>query len=521
MNNTIFSFLFSLITLFLPYHLQASTSRCEELIDENFLFKIIQPIATVFKPEFEIKTVRFLEDSLFQKELEKGTKEYGQAMQRLLLLFSNTINENSSNKLSIEKGEMHFGYVLPNGTSVEFKYEVDRRYDKSHFILTKIEFRKRNMGEVEISDDPLNEKLTGLKVNGLILAKTVGDSDSDLNLITKKKANTFLAINEKDINPDELESDGEALTLNDLNQLTLNSQFTNLSSQLPSIDIYIPFVIKGEILDHFVSFAEVLQDLDRSTVRKYAQTGQLGRLKAKGYQSYLLGNAEKVFFKQAMKQIAFKGPIFAALYFFYQLHDIKKDLAELGEPDIDSVMVSQESSEFLNHFFDKLDQSENWHNTKIYSQLKKEIKINLNTTMNTISKSTDRVVNYHLKKEKYKADITYYHSDTDFTKIKKISTTELLEKDDQNTQMDHIVIHFPEQETLILITRSYGKNNPSRMIFQSHVVVRASKAPLLYEGLIELMTPTQALLNKTTQSDPSINLPPPEIPSSQGLEIKP
>lgn len=481
-----FYFLAILFSLTLPRFSLANGNRCSDFVDEQFLTQLNNIQTTIFRSDIDIKAIRFIEDPLFQKDLKKGTPEYRLAMSKLLLFFSNTVNENSSNKLSIEKGEMFFGYLLPNGTSVEFKYEVDRRYDHSRFVLTKIEFRKRNMGEVEITDDPLNEKLNGLRVDGLLLAKPKGTTDSELSLITKKKINKFLTPTEKQIDPNELGSDGDALTLNDIDQITESTPNQGISAKLNSFEVPLPFVIQGEILNQFVTLAEVLQDLDRPTVRKYAQSGELGKLRIKGYQSYLWDNAEKIFFKQAMKQIAFKGPVIAAIYFFIQLNDIKKELADMDEPDIDSVMVSQEASEFLNNFFDKIDESENWHHTKMYSQLKKEIKINLNSNMSSINKSTDRVVNFYLQKESRKSDVVYYRATTDFSKVENITTTEILEKSEANSLMDHIIIQFPQQELLILITRSYSKMNPSRMTFQSHVVIRASKAPLLYDGLIEL-----------------------------------
>jgi hypothetical protein len=47
-------------------------------------------------------------------------------------------------------------------------------------------------------------------------------------------------------------------------------------------------------------------------------------------------------------------------------------------------------------------------------------------------------------------------------------------------------MHFPEQGLIILISRTYSQANLSVMTFQSHVVIRSTKAPLLYQGLLEL-----------------------------------
>jgi hypothetical protein len=467
----------------------ANSNKCDELIADLLNSNSTKATTTFFDPTLEVKTVRFTEDLLFRKPILKKTPEFHEAMRRLLLFFSNTVNENSSNKLSFEKGEMYFGTILPNGTSVEFKYEVDRRAENSRFILTKIEFRKKNMTEVEITEEPLDEQLNHLSVDGLVLAKKAGAPDSELNLVKKKHLSKILNNTEKEFDPNELKSDGDALTINDINQITEKTNNSGITQQLSGIEISLPFVIEGEILNEFVSMAEVLQDLDRPTVRKYASKGELGKLKLKGYTNYLLGNAEKVFLKQALKQIAFKGPMVAIVFLLIKLNDIERDLADLDDPDIDSVLVSQEMSEFLNAFFDKIDESENWHDTKLYNQLKKDIKVNLNPNLALINKSTEQVVNFYLKKEKHKNNINYFRADRDFSKVQKISSTEFLEKADPKSELEHILLHFPEQELVILISRSFSKTQPNIMTFQSHVVIKASKAPLLYEGLLELTEP--------------------------------
>jgi hypothetical protein len=332
----------------------AISNKCEDLIDDNVLANF-RTLDNFFQANLEIKAIRFVEDPIFRNKLTKKTPEFREAMRRLLLFFSNTVNENSSNKLSVEKGEMYFGWRLPNGTSVEFKYEIDRRTDQSRFILTKIEFRKKNMGEIEITDEALDEQLKHFNIDGLLLAKKYGESDSEYTLIKKKQLSKIVNNTENKVNPDDLKTDTAALTINDINQITANTKNSKIADFLPRTEIPLPFVIEGEILTEFVELAEILQDLDRPTVRKYAENGQLGRLRLKGYNSYLLGNAEKVFFKQAMKQIAFKGPMIAIIFLLIKLNDIQQDLADLDDPDLDSVLVSQEMSEFLNTFFDTID----------------------------------------------------------------------------------------------------------------------------------------------------------------------
>jgi hypothetical protein len=462
---------------------------CESIQCQFVLDKIVAGLASPLNSLIDIEAVHFSEDPIFKTPINRKSKSFNGALKKLLTLYVNTVNENANEKLSLEKGEIYLGHKMPNGASFEFRYVIDQRQEIPRFILDKIKYYKTNMQESEITENPIDEDLQNLNTTGVILAKKKSEKASHYSPVEKSDLKNLLTLNPTEIERAPLDSNGDYLSDVDLNNVfhSLNiPQETKLAGKSwKQIDIKIPFIISGELLDVFIEKSELYHELDRQTVRDSLIGGSLNQLNVLGYKSFLANKMKKVFIKQTVKALIWQVPFFAFIYMINELHSIKKDISNLD--DAEPVLVSQEISDMLTEIFDRADVKMDWHNAKLYKQMKDEIKVNLSQNISSLVESSEHLVNWYILKEPDKSKISYLRADEDLTHFTKSSPVEFINKQNSSAAMEHLIFHFPFQNALVLITRSYSNLDPKQMTFESHVVISAKKTPLLYNGLLNII----------------------------------
>lgn len=468
---------------------------CESVQCQFVLDNITSTPASPLNPLLDLEAVHFSEDQIFKTPINKKSKSFNEALKRLLTLYVNTVNENANEKLSLEKGEIYLGHKMPNGASFEFRYIIDQRNETPRFILDKVKYYKTNMQEAEITENPIDEDLQNLNTTGVILAKKKSQKDSHFSPVEKSDLKNLFNLNLTNLESAPLVSDGDYLSDVDLKHVyhSLNIPRESKPADKPwkQIDIKIPFVISGELLDVFIEKSELYHELDRQTVRASLNGGSLNQLNILGYKSFLANKMKKVFIKQTVKALIWQVPFFAFIYMINELHSIKKDISNLDETE--PVLVSQEISDMLTEIFDRADVKMDWHNAKLYKQMKDEIKVNLSQNISSLVESSEHLVNWYIFKEPDKSKISYLRADEDLTHFTKSSPVEFINKQNTSAAMEHLIFHFPFQNALVLITRSYSNLDPKLMTFESHVVISAKKTPLLYNGLLNIIyKPTQA-----------------------------
>lgn len=469
----------------------AIDNKCESLILD---FKSTST-KLFWNDKVDLQTVQFVQDPTFRTSYHTRSKEFRTALTKLLLMSRSTVNENANLKLSLEKGRIFLGHKLPNGSSFEFRYTIDQRQEQPRFILDEINFYKINLQKVEITDNPIDEDFENLTVSGLVLSKQKSESESRYTVIEKEHVATLLNPEFKSEENPSLESPGDLVTDKDINQLVTYFS-TGPNPAIPSqqnlfkirnTQIQIPFVLTGELLDIFIAKSDLFQDLDRQVIRQNLQDGSFSKLNFLGYRAFINQKIKKVFIKQSVKGLTWTIPLFAFIYMMNQMHDIEKDIANLDETD--PVVVSEEIASILTEIFDRLDQSEDWHNTKIYKQMNNEFKVALSQNISSLVESTERLVNWYIAKEPAKDKILYFRANADFDKVKASRPSELAEKLTPDSGLEHVVFHFPSQKAIVLVTKSFSRINIHKMNFESHVVITEKKAPLLYAGLLAILSP--------------------------------
>jgi hypothetical protein len=462
----------------------ASAERCEFILDN-----LNKPGS--LNPLLDYQAVHFKPDPRFNFDINKKSKIFNDALKRLLVMAADTVNESANEKLSVEKGEIYLGQKLPNGSSFEFRYVIDQRGDLRRFILDKITFYKKNMQEIKITDNPISEDMQSLNTNSIVLSKKKTEKDSKFTVVEKDTITELVEHYSEETDRPFLTSPGSYISDLDLQTVLKSKSGSNngnpIGNTWPKTEINIPLVISGEILDVFIYKSELYQDLDRLTIRSSLQSGSLNKLNMLGYKSYVATKIKKIAVKQSIKGLIWQIPLFAFIYMLNQLHDIEKDLSNLIDPE--PVLVSQEISDTLNQIFDRNDILQDWHNAKLYKQMKEEIKVSLSQNISSLVESTEKLVNWYILKEPDKSNIGFLRSNADMTQVTHTNADAMVEKQDPNSHLEHLFFYFPKQKALIIVTRTYSWIDPKQMTFESHVVVTAKKAPVLFNGLLNVLIP--------------------------------
>jgi hypothetical protein len=445
------------------------------------------PSLFLLNPQFSLQAIHFVEDPMFKQPVSKKSKHFKQALSKLLGLYANKVSESAGEKVTLKKGYLFLGYKLSNGSSFEFRYVVDQRFDEPRFVLYKIKFYKKNLQEYEISSYPLNDQLEDLAINSVVLAKGNSESEASFSLLKKHDIQRVFTDNSSKVKLEDLESTGSYLSQNDLiktlGQNSSGSTELDWISLIPPTEIQIPLIISGDVLDVFMKKSALYQDLDRRAIRTRLEDRSLIRLNMLGYKSYLSTKAKKVIIAQSERGLLWQVPFFALIYIFNPLQKEDKGLHSITE--IESVSVSQDVSNLLIDIFNRIDSSLVWQHSTLYKKLNENIKLNLSPSVSGLIESSERLVNSYLYKEKDKSQITFFRVNENFTLFSKVKSGEFINKENLEATTEHLLFHFPEQESIVLITRSYSRIDPRQMTFESHVMVTAKENPELYLGLIK------------------------------------
>jgi hypothetical protein len=200
----------------LSLSVSAKAAKCESVLDGT-------PIVFELNSLVDLRAIHFSEDPIFSEPISSKSKYYKEALAKLLQFYANTVNENANEKISLEKGEMHLGYKLNNGSSFEFHYVVDKRFERPRFVLDKITYYKKNMQEQEILDAPLDEDLEHLTINSIVLSKMKDVSEAHYSALKKSDISEILSEKSSEVDESILTSEGKFLSDSDLKSTFMKS----------------------------------------------------------------------------------------------------------------------------------------------------------------------------------------------------------------------------------------------------------------------------------------------------------
>jgi hypothetical protein len=265
------------------------------------------------------------------------------------------------------------------------------------------------------------------------------------------------------------------------------------------MEIQIPYTISGKLLADFINKSELYKGLDRQIVRDSLKNNKLRNLNFLGYKQLMAKKIKDGFLKQGVKHIFIYGPILALAYFFNNWTDLPNTLQH-HQPQ-NPVVISQQISENLSAIFDSIDPQMEWHNTLLYYKIIDEFKMNIHQNLVHQLESSEEMLKQYRQGEPDQTLIKYIKANEDFSYLKIVKPMDLITKIQPASQLEHIIYHYPSQNSFVLITRTFSKLKPNQMIFESHISISADKLPQLYNGLYKSVF-KPSILSTYSESSP-------------------